>query len=202
MRSLALLGFFAAAACSPYSPDLGAAPFLCGSGTPLCPDGYACQSPQGGSGTGSDGVCVKTGGVVPPDSNPTNCADDSSLEPNDSIAMAWVTPVDTRKNFPLSSLAICPGGDKDTFSMQITVANENVEVLIDFDTAGAALQGSILNSGGTAIAQAMPVTGSPGHMRAYVANLPVGTYYAQVFGPASGSVTTNNYNLTINITGP
>jgi len=201
MRSLALL-FLALGACSPYSPDLGAAPFLCGSGAPLCPDGYACQSPQGGSGTGSDGVCVKTGGVVPPDSNPTNCADDSSLEPNDSIAMAWVTPVDTRKNFPLSSLAICPGGDKDTFSMQITVANENVEVLIDFDTAGAALQGSILNSGGTAIAQAMPVTGSPGHIRGYVANLPVGTYYAQVFGPASGSVTTNNYNLTINITGP
>jgi len=201
MRSLALC-FLAVAACSPYSPDLGGAPFLCGSSAPLCPDGYACQSPQGGSASGSDGVCIKAGGQIPPDSNPTMCANDQSLEPNDSIAMAWVTPVDTRKNFPLSSLAICPEGDKDTYSMQITVASENVEVLVDYDTAGAALQGSILNAGGTAIAQAMPISGSPGHIRAYVANLPVGTYYAQVFGPASGSVTTNNYNLTINITGP
>ena len=202
MRTLALL-FLALAACSPYSPELGAAPFLCGSSAPLCPDGYACQSPQGGSASGSAGdVCVKTGGVIPADANPTNCADDSSLEPNDTIQTAWVTPVDTRKNFPLSSLAICPAGDKDTYSMQITVQGENIEVLIDYDTAGAALQGSILGSGGTTVAQAMTVSGSPGHLRAYLANAPVGTYYAQVFGPASGSVTTNNYNLTVNITGP
>lgn len=202
MRSFALV-FLAAAACSPYSPDLGAAPFICnGSGAPLCPDGYSCQNPQGGSSMGSDGICVKMGGTIPADSNPTMCANDSSLEPNDTISMAWVTPVDTRKTFPLTSLAICPVGDKDTYSMQITTASENVEVLIDYDTAGAPLQGAILNSTGVTVAQAMEIQGSPGHLRAYLANAPVGTYYAQVFGPASGSVTTNNYNLTINITGP
>lgn len=200
MKSLAFL-MLALGACSPYSPDLGAAPFLCGSAAPECPDGYSCQSPQGGSGNPGD-VCVKTGGAIPADANPTNCANDSSLEPNDTIQQAWVTPVDTRKNFPLSSLAICPAGDKDNYAMQITVAMENIEVLIDYDTAGAPLQGAILGSGGTALAQAMTVSGSPGHLRAYLANAPVGEYYAQVFGPASGSVTTNNYNLTINITGP
>jgi hypothetical protein len=203
MRSLALLGFLAAAACSPYSPDLGATPFICnGSGAPLCPDGYSCQNPQGGSAMGSDGLCIKAGGSVPADSNPTMCADDHALEPNDTKDMAWVTPVDTRKNFPLTNLAICPMGDKDNYSMQITVANENIEVLIDYDTAGAGLQGAILNAGGTPVANAMEISGSPGHLRAYLANSPVGTYYAQVFGPASGSVTTNNYNMTINITGP
>ena len=35
------------AACSPYSPNLGATPFLCGSGTPQCPDGYKCMSGSG-----------------------------------------------------------------------------------------------------------------------------------------------------------
>jgi hypothetical protein len=203
MRSLALL-FLAAAACSPYSPDLGAAPFICnGSGAPLCPDGYSCQNPQGGSAMGSDGICIKAGGAIPADSNPTSCADDSNLEPNDTIAMAWIMPVDNpRKNFTLSSLAICPVMDKDTYAMQITTANENVEVLIDYDTAGAALQGAILNAQGIVVANAMEISGSPGHLRAYLANSNVGTFYAQVFGPASGSVTTNNYSLTVNITGP
>lgn len=202
MRSLALL-LLAAGACSPYAPDLGPAPFKCsGSGAPLCPDGYSCMDPMGGSGSDSNGTCVKLGGVVPPDSNPIQCANDSTLEPNDTKDTAWLTPVDTRKSFPLTSLAICPAGDKDNYSMQITVAMENVEVLIDYDTAGAALQGAILNTGGTAVANAMPITGSAGHLRAYLANANVGTYYVQVFGPADGSVTTNNYNMTINITGP
>jgi hypothetical protein len=204
MRSFALV-FLAAAACSPYSPDLGNSPFFCnGSGAPLCPDGYSCQSPQGGSGSGSDGLCIKTGGMLPVDANPIgNCADDSALEPNDTKDTAWATPVDTsKKTFPLTNLAICPMGDKDNYSIVVSTTGENIEVLVEFDTAGAALQGAILNTSGTAVANAMMVQGSPGHLRAYLANAPVGVYYAQVFGPADGSVTTNNYNMTINITGP
>jgi hypothetical protein len=204
MRSLALV-FLAAAACSPYSPDLGNSPFFCnGSGTPLCPDGYTCQSASGGSGSGSDGLCIKAGGTLPVDANPIgNCADDSALEPNNTKDEAWETPIDTgRKNFPLTNLAICPTGDKDNYSMVISTTGENIEVLVDFDTAGAALQGAILNSNGTAVANAMMISGSPGHLRAYLANSPVGVYYAQVFGPADGSLTMNNYNMTINITGP
>ncbi len=194
MRAFALL-FLAAAACSPYSPDLGAAPFLCGSAAPVCPDGYACNTAGGGS-----GVCEKLGGSgATVDGNPTNCADDSSLEPNDTTATAWSTPVDTRKNFPLTMLAICPASDKDNYAMSITVQGENIEVLVDFDVAGAALQGGIVNSTGMTVANAMPITGSPGHIRAYLANAAMGTYYALVSGPGTG---TNNYNLTINITGP
>lgn len=197
MRALALV-FLAAAACSPYSPDLGAAPFLCGSAAPVCPDGYACNAGAGGTA----GVCEKMGSGATVDATPSDCSVDSSLEPNDTIMMAWQTPVDTRKSFPLTMLAICPAGDKDIYAMSITVQGENIEVLIDYDTSGAALQGAILNSSGNAVANAMPITGSDGHIRAYLANAPVGTYYASVFGPVSGPLTTNTYNLTINITGP
>ena len=198
MRAFALLVLAAAAsACSPYSPDLGATPFLCGSAAPQCPDGYTCNTAGGGA-----GVCTKMGGGAVVDGNPSNCSDDSSLEPNDSISMAWQTPVDTRKSFPLTMLAICPAGDKDTYAMSVSVALENIEVLVDFDTQGAQLSGAILNSTGTAVANAMPITGSPGHIRAYLAMAPVGTYYAQVFAAAGSGPATNNYSLTINITGP
>ena len=44
-------------ACSPYDPDLGSTPFLCGTVDPACPDGYACQD----DGTGKM-VCVTTSG--------------------------------------------------------------------------------------------------------------------------------------------
>jgi hypothetical protein len=203
MRSLAFV-LLSAAACSPYAPDLGPAPFLCsGSGAPLCPDGYSCQTADGGSASGSDGYCVKMGATVPVDAAIIHCADDHTLEPNDTKDEAWPMPVDTpKKNFPLTNLAICPAGDKDNYSIQITTTGENIEMLVDFDTDGAALQGAILNAGGTAVANAMPIQGSPGHLRAYLANAPIGTYYSQVFGPADGSLTMNNYNLTINITGP
>src|SRR3569623_887055 len=142
------------------------------------------------------------GSGVPVDCTPSNCQDVSSLEPNNSITQAWQTPVDTRKSFPLTMLAICPAGDKDTYSMSLSVALENIEVLIDYDPAGAPHSGAILHRSGAAVANARPSAGADGHIRAYLAMAPVGVDYAAVFGPASGAQTTNNYNLTINITGP
>ncbi|HEY5948766.1 MAG TPA: hypothetical protein VIV40_24920 [Kofleriaceae bacterium] len=189
-----------AAACSPYDPDLGSSPFLCGPADQeqRCPDGYACMTTSAGD------YCLSAGGMVPVDGNNLNCADDSALEPNDSIAQAFQTPVATTKNtLTFAGLAICPAGDKDDYSVTITTANQNLEVIIEYDAAtGADLQGSILNSGGQAIANASPVSGMMGMRRAYTPNLPTGVYYASVFGPAMGSLTTNNYKLTINVTGP
>jgi len=205
MRSLRLfiLAALALAACSPYDPDLGPVPFLCGSAEPRCPDGYFCQ-PASGSGGGE--YCVApNGGGIPIDARNGNCADDSQLEPNDTIQQAFVTPIDsggTKKTLTFAGLAICPAGDKDTYSITISQANENLEVLIEYEAAGAMLQGSILNSGGVPIANASPVSGMTGVIRAYTPNLPVGTYYAQAYGPNSGTLTMNNYKLTINVTGP
>lgn len=202
MRTLILTSMLAAsiAACTPYSPDLGPAPFKCGpaDAEKRCPDGYTCLP---GSGSAAPDVCVENGGdgTIPDGGGNGNCANDSSLEPNDSTATAWITPVDQTKTFPLSSLAICPAGDKDTYSVSIMSANENLEMIVVYETGGADLQGAILNSSGIAIANATATTANT--KRAYTPNLPIGVYYVQVSGPASGTTTTNNYKLDINVTG-
>lgn len=202
MRTLLLLLVLASsiAACTPYDPDLGDSPFTCGPADqdPRCPDGYTCQI----NAADQKEYCLREGGMVPVDANNLNCADDSSLEPNDTIAQAFQTPVATTKNMlAFAGLAICPAGDKDNYSITITTANQNLEVLIEYDPNGADLQGSILNAGGTPIANASPVTGMAGQRRAYTPNLPTGVYYAAVFGPTMG-ITTNNYKMTITVTGP
>lgn len=199
--SLFILASAALAACNPYDPDLGQAPFFCGPAdqTPRCPEGYTCMS-NAGSGSGGTEVCVAPNGTIPIDGQPANCADDRSLEPNDSTATAWITPVDSTKTFPLSSLAICPAGDKDNYSIMMTTPNENLELLVEYEASGAELTAAILNSTGVAISNAS-ATGAT-TKRAYVTNLPTGIYYAQVYGPASGSLTTNNYKLTLTVTGP
>jgi hypothetical protein len=155
--------------------------------------------------TSGGDYCLAMGGMVPVDASTMNaCADDSALEPNDSIAQAFQTPVATTKNtLTFAGLAICPMGDKDDYSVTITTANQNLEVIIEYDPAiGAELAGSILNAGGQAIANASPVTGMTGVKRAYTPNLPTGVYYASVFGPTMGPLLTNNYKMTINVTGP
>ncbi len=82
----------------------------------------------------------------------------------------------------------------------MTTPNENLEMILEYEAGGADLQGAILNAGGTPIANATTTTANT--KRAYTANLPTGIYYVQVLGPASGTLTTNNYKLNINVTGP
>src|SRR5262249_16193921 len=98
------------------------------------------------------------------------------------------------------SLSICPSGDKDNYSIQIVTANQNLEMDIEYDTAGADLQGAILNSGGITI-NAATLMGA-GVKHAAVPNLPVGTYYASVWAPTSGRLKTNKYTLELHVTGP
>jgi hypothetical protein len=205
MRTLSITVFLAStlaaaiSACTPYDPDLGGAPFFCGpaDAEKRCPDGYTCQPSAGSGGTE---VCLAPNGTVPVDGQNGSCADDRSLEPNDSTATAWITPVDTTKSFPLSSLAICPAGDKDNYSVMISIGTENLEMIVEWEPGGAELQGAILNSGGVAIANATATVANT--KRAYTPNLPAGIYYVQVYGPNQGSLTTNNYKLNINVTGP
>jgi hypothetical protein len=187
-----LAGF---AACSPYSPNLGNEPFLCDTVDPKCPDGYECQDGGGGR-----MVCVTAHGTVTDAGTDSNkCADDVMLEPNNDISHATQTPLDSpKKTIPYAGLAICPAGDKDTFAVNISAANENLEATLVYEVGGAVIQLSMLNSGGGPIANGMPTGMNTTH--AYVPNLPVGTYYVQAFGPASGTFTTNNYKLTLTVT--
>jgi hypothetical protein len=194
MKTLAFL-LLAAGACSPYSPDLGVAPFLCGDMDPKCPDGYQCMA----NGSGAS-VCILPNGQIPDSSS--NCADDSALEPNNSYHMASPTPVaDQKPSITYAGLAICPMGDVDVYHIHV-LDMQNLEVITAYDPGGATLGTSILNSGGVPIVNASPVTGMEGSIRAYGAHLPAGDYYASVNGPTSGTLLTNNYKLTITVSGP
>jgi hypothetical protein len=192
MRAAWLL--VALAACDAYDTDIGPSPFLCGSAEPKCPMGYECMRDPS---SGAD-VCTSTdtsmGGFM--------CADDSVIEPNDTLANAVMTPLDGMKQFMRGGLAICPANDADIFKIMIATANEDIEVLVDFQSGGATLKGAILNTGGVPIASAMPVDGMPQQVRAFSQNLPTGVYYAEVSGPRSGTPDENNYTITINISGP
>ena len=194
MRSLGLvfIAFAAASACSPYSPDLGTTPFLCNDAEPKCPESYTCQDGGGGR-----MVCVLPGGVInDATTDASRCADDSNLEPNNDITHATQTPLDQQKKaIPYAGLAICPAGDKDTFAVTLSAANESIDATLTYDVGGAVLQLSLLNSGGGVIGNGSPMGMNVSHANA--ATLPIGVYYVQAFGPASGTFTTNNYKLRI-----
>jgi hypothetical protein len=195
MRSLGFLIIFAAlTACSSYSPDLGGAPFLCDTDEPRCPDGYACQD----DGTGRMVCFSESGGIV--DAAPVGfqCADDSILEgagKNDTIQTAYATPVATqRKDISFAGLAICPEGDKDTYTVNITTANSNLEAVSTWES-GMPISVSILGSGGATLNNG--TSSGENSLRAYVANLPVATYYVQTYAAANVK---NNYKVTITVT--
>lgn len=198
------LAFAVLAACNPYDPNLGPTPFLCGSGTPQCPDGYTCQSQN------MKMVCVKPGAGTPDSGNPNgSCADDSMIEGtgrNDTIATAYQTPVAASTcSIPYSGLAICPSGDKDYYMVQLnaieTISAQMTYTAMFGTVPGPKLAVYIVNQGGTTIANPQPVTGTT--YSATAANLPSGAYYVLV--ETDPSVTTgetrNNYTLTITASG-
>lgn len=181
-------------ACNAYDPDLGSKPFLCGMAEPKCPDGYACMA-------NTTGVmeCVTTSGtVVDAPVSGFQCADDSILEgasKNDTIANAYATPVATqRPDISFAGLAICPEGDKDTYKIDVTTANSNLEAITSWDS-GMPISVSILNGSGASINNG--TSNGEKSLRAYAANLPVGTYYAQAYAAANVK---NNYKISIKVT--
>jgi hypothetical protein len=179
------------AACSPYEPDLSNAPFYCGDSEPRCPKGYTCSQ------AGSDGeeICLAPNSAIPIDA--LSCHDDQTMEPNNTLATAFNSNADTMKTVDIANLAICPPGDKDPFEIGINADMENVELVVTNEIGGAILEATILNEGGVPIATGEAVTATT--IRAYATKLPIGTYYAQVQDTDRG---TNNYALTIKITGP
>lgn len=206
MRSLFFVSLLLTA-CSAYDPKLGAKPFLCGTSEPKCPDGYECKD----DGTGVVACIIQGPGPSVDgssgDMGPAfNCADDSVLEggtKNDTVATSSATPVASqRPSITFAGLAICPDGDKDTYRIDITASGQNLKTEITYDDVamgGVSLSVSILNSGGTPIANGSPMGGNKVGVTA--ANLPMASspYYVQVFGPVTGK---NNYKLLLEVSGP
>ena len=135
-------------------------------------------------------VCLAPGGTVP-DRRPERQLrrrQHARAERHDR-STAFQTPVDDAEDDLLfAGLAICPAGDKDNYSVTITDGDrEPRDAHRVRRRRRRQLQGSILNSGGTPIANAAPMTACE-HVRAYTPNLPTGVYYAQVYGPTSGAL--------------
>ena len=204
MRML-FLAFAALAACNPYDPNLGPTPFLCGSGTPQCPEGYTCQSQN------MKMVCVKPGAATPDAGNPNgSCADDSMIEGasrNDTIATAFDSKVATSAcSIPYSGLAICPSGDKDYYMVQLnaimTIQADMTYTAMFGTETGPKLSVTIVNQGGTTIANPQPGLGT-NEYTATAANLPSGAYYVlvQVDPSVTTGETRNNYSLKITASG-
>jgi hypothetical protein len=197
MMRLTLLALTLTVGCSAYDNDYGPTPFLCGPADqdPRCPDGYSCQLDPG---SGSE-VCVEEGGSI---SQNFNCADDSAMEPDDLLAMATPTQLDAMPTETIEGRSVCPAGDKDTYAIEIRTTNEDVSMTVTMDQNGATLRAALLNTGGVPISVAMPENGETTVISATAMNLPVGTYYAQVYGPAGGDLQVNNYKVTISVSGP
>ena len=182
----------ALAACTPYDPDLGNVPYLCGVQEPRCPSDYSCVEESGRA------VCVVNGGVLPdapPDgTSGFQCAPDGLLEPNDSLAMAYQT--DVGAGAPMRAfgpISVCPEGDKDHFQVNITSANRGLSVTTRWES-GMPIGSAILNAAGTSIANGTAM--GQNALRACAANLPVGLYYGVAF--SSGNLK-NNYRIEIKI---
>lgn len=189
---LCLLPAIALSSCDAYDRDIGPAPYLCGPSEPRCPDDYTCTLDQ------SSGLEVCLG----EDGNPNafDCIDDTASEPNDTVETATPTPLDAMKTSTYNG-AICPTGDKDIYAITFSAANQNLEVVVEFETDGAVLTASILNRAGAPIAIGVPVSGTTTN-RAYFEDVPIGMYYAQVAGPSGGALPVNNYQLTLTLSGP
>ena len=125
------------------------------------------------------------------------CNNDSAFEPNGTIQSAVQSPVATSQtsvNYP--SLAICPQGDADFFEDRHhrCHAEPRDPRLVRPGRSGASVDSQRGRCGDSRNA----VPNGASALRAYTPNLPVGTYYAHV-DAATGQ---NNYQLTINVTGP
>ena len=188
MRALDIVVVIAIAGCNPYDRDLGPRPFLCGASEPRCPKDYTCMTDPA---TGRD-VCFASGATM------FSCADDSALEANDTIQTATAIILDAAKTSHVETLAICPAGDVDTYSITVADANANLEVIVTFEPDGATLTAAILGATGAPIVNATPAA-EPETIRAFAPTLAAGVYYAQIAGPQSGL---NNYALTVTVTGP
>jgi len=142
--------------------------------------------------TCTNNICVPIDAAAPDAPIDAMCVD--MFEPNDTVMSATDTGIMGTMGTNTRTLAavICPNGDKDNFKVTITVAGFDLEALLDSDNA--LVDGSIINSNGTSIANAVPVSAT--RRRAHAPSLPLGTYYVMAFG-GNTATSLNSYSLTV-----
>lgn len=191
-------------ACNTFDPNLGAAPFRCGTEEPRCPTDYECTVYSA-----ADEVCELKGGdpTIRADSGPQStdarnftCANDSEIEPNESLSDPTLTSIpQVQTSVRLVSLAICPSTDQDFFRFDIETNATDATIEIEYQANRGTLRLDLLNDSGSSISSGIAVGGNENIVRAAVPNLPTGTYFAHVRSEGDG--VENNYSIEI-ITNP
>lgn len=185
-----LLSLLAIAACSPFDPDLGPAPYLCSAAAPDCPEGYTCQST--GQPAPKDMACLAEGGSLPDGgTSGFQCLEDTFGQ-NDTTAGAFPTPVATQNTMFAALTSLCPEGDKDNYSITISTPT-TLKVSTTWES-GMPVNVQILNAGGTSIGNGAPHGNNENCV--CLKDLPQATYFAAV--SAAGNVK-NNYRVEIKV---
>jgi hypothetical protein len=189
-----VVGAAALAACNPYDPQLGPRPFRCGAEAPFCPIGYECVEYSS-----AQRVCERSSGAGQPDAgvdgSTFQCNDDSSIEPNDQITQAWISPIpDFASCTRLVGLAICPDTDKDHYRFGVAQNGKNMRTVLTAEGPVTSLELEVLNRTGSRIAGGVATSSST--LEVVVNNLPQDQYYIKV-GSAEDSGVRSNYALEI-----
>lgn len=190
-RVAQLLAASALIGCSPYDPDLGAQPFLCGDGDPRCPDGYVCVER-----VGSDNVCQRSADLADAGGDGNLLCSGDTLEPNETIDTPTVVPIPEAGETHMLSAVICPQTDVDIFRFSVDTTGKNVRIELSYDSQVGELAVDLLNSTGVSIRTGTPVNNDHDKLRADFLNLAQGVYYGRV----KGTGFLNNYDLAFTVT--
>lgn len=190
---LSILLVVAAAACSPYNPDLGDKPFLCGSSEPRCPEGYTAVDV-----TAVRCECVSEvtqgggGGEACDNFNP------DALEPNDGTSSATPTAIGSSTTTSYQGVAVCPGTDQDVYVMDINKTSTAIKAEVTY-TNGAAPTVDILDPQGVSV---RPTVNSAvtGKVTATFTSRVMGRHYAVV--KAGAQLMPVDYTIDLKITPP
>ena len=126
-----------------------------------------------------------------------------NFEPNDSVSAAYQTDVAAKTTHSLlQPLAICPGTDKDVFTVDIIATGQALDVTVMYGFGLAPLQAVLLNPDGTPIANSGPEGMDVETIHA--TNLPAGMVFVQVSNTPAGGPNqgTNTYSLDLLVRGP
>ncbi len=191
MRKVLLL-LVLAAACSPFDPSLGDAPFLCGTDDPQCPDGYTAVNV-----TSVRCEChLAAGGGGPNTGSCSNFNSDAS-EPNDSSATATATPIGAANTAVFQNASICPSTDEDYYQMQIDRTGTTMMVQVTYEGADKPTV-DILDPSGVSVSPT--ITPGTGSVTALYTSRVSGKHYALV--KAGTTLQSVNYSLHLSITPP
>jgi hypothetical protein len=148
-------------------------------------------------------VCLQANGTLP-DAGSGGCADDSTLEPNNTIANAHDFGQLPGGMLKLAGLAICPAGDKDVYKVPAPTTGATVHTLtaaLTFDPNQAVLNVNFLNDSGTIIVPSQ--ANGDGMAKAALASIPTNgpaTYVQVLVSPTSTTLMTNgNYKLDLTL---